>query len=503
MTDTQPARRTIAGRYELGERLGRGGMGAVWRARDTILDREVAVKEILVPEEREQAKARVRREARSAARLSDAEGVVTVYDVLDVDDVPWVVMQLVRGRTLADLIRDQGALPEDQVRMIGRTLARALSSAHANGVVHRDVKPANVMLADDGQVLLTDFGIATVEGETSVTRTGSIVGSPEYMAPERLDEHRETTPASDLWSLGATLYAAAEGRTPFRRDTLPATLAAVVSAPVPEPRRARGLNSIFLGLLVRDPSQRLTAQQVARMLGASAPGSVGWATGRDESGDPTTPSADPANTPTRPVSRLRRIGRRRRVIAMAGAATIVVAVVGLLGWRLLVWPADVSVYAEHSTGDYSIRYPADWVVEENDGQVTFAPEGESSEIRLRLAAYAQDFGDRNDEFSAYSELRREMGPWSEYDSYTQALADPQEFGEWDVDVAVVEESVVYTDEAIADHDSDDPRRAGVHMRFVDGDSALSVSVVGSASELARYDAVLGEVLGSVEPNLGD
>ncbi|MCQ0019514.1 serine/threonine-protein kinase [Actinomadura madurae] len=210
---------TIAGRYELVEVLGRGGMGAVWRALDRTLDREVAIKEMSPPqglddEQVERVHARTFREARSAARL-DHPRIVTVYDVVEEDGRPWIVMQLVRAEGLDKAIAREGRLPPDRVASIGLDLLDALGAAHSAGVVHRDVKPGNVLLPD-GRAVLTDFGIATVAGDETLTQAGAIVGSPAYLAPEQA-RYQKATPASDLWSLGGTLYAAVEGRPPYQR----------------------------------------------------------------------------------------------------------------------------------------------------------------------------------------------------------------------------------------------------------------------------------------------
>ncbi|WP_241682832.1 serine/threonine-protein kinase [Actinomadura sp. J1-007] len=205
--------RVVGGRYRLVERIGRGGMGTVWTAVDETLRRDVAVKEVLLPEglsaeERRVAGERARREARAAA-LIDHPGVVTVHDVVVEDGRPWIVMELIEGRSLGALIRENGPSHPKWVATVGLRLLDALEAAHARGVLHRDVKPGNVLLAD-GLVYLTDFGIASIEADTSLTRTGALVGSPGYMAPERLREE-PAGPGSDLWSLGATLYTAAEG----------------------------------------------------------------------------------------------------------------------------------------------------------------------------------------------------------------------------------------------------------------------------------------------------
>ncbi|BFO19697.1 hypothetical protein SHKM778_60850 [Streptomyces sp. KM77-8] len=200
--------RLVAGRYRLRSVLGTGGMGTVWRASDEVLHRDVAVKEVrasidLPAERSRQLHVRLEREAWAAARVN-ARGVVTVHDVVNFDDRPWIVMELVRGRSLADVISAEGALAPKAVARIGTEVLAALRAAHGAGVLHRDVKPANVLLADEGRVVLTDFGIATVEGDTALTMTGEIVGSPEYLAPERALGRTPGT-ASDLWSLGALL----------------------------------------------------------------------------------------------------------------------------------------------------------------------------------------------------------------------------------------------------------------------------------------------------------
>ncbi|MFG2903546.1 serine/threonine-protein kinase [Kitasatospora sp. NPDC048286] len=263
------AERLLAGRYELGERLGRGGMGTVWRAWDRMLDREVAVKELTVnhlPEEDLQIlHTRMKREASAAARIKHP-GVITVHDVLEQDGRPWIVMELVDGRSLADVISQDGTLQPRAAAEVGSQVLAALHRGHQLGVLHRDVKPANVLLErGTGRVVLLDFGIAKYEGSTELTRPGDLVGSPDYLAPERAQGERPG-PASDLWGLGATLYAAVEGQSPFRRDSPITTLAAVVDEPLPESRRAGPLGPVLAALMAKDPAERPTADEVARML---------------------------------------------------------------------------------------------------------------------------------------------------------------------------------------------------------------------------------------------
>ncbi|WP_282084790.1 serine/threonine-protein kinase [Streptomyces tendae] len=267
------AGRLIAGRYRLIARLGHGGMGTVWRAEDETVGREVAVKEPRVPDhlpERERANAfeRMRREARAAARL-DHPAVVDVHDVAVVDEQPWIVMELVRGRSLGDALQE-GTLGAREAARIGLEVLGALEAAHAAGVLHRDVKPDNVMLGRHDRVVLTDFGIAQIEGETSLTDTGGFVGSPEYIAPERVLGQRPG-PASDLWSLGVVLYAATEGVSPFRRSNTPATLQSVLNAAPAPPASAQGpLAEAITGLLDKDPARRPDAARVRALLDAEA-----------------------------------------------------------------------------------------------------------------------------------------------------------------------------------------------------------------------------------------
>ncbi|MEU4065743.1 serine/threonine-protein kinase [Streptomyces wedmorensis] len=266
--------RLLDGRYRLGERLGRGGMGTVWRAHDTVLDRDVAVKELnlagLPDEEFAVLRSRMEQEARAAARIRHP-GVVTVYDVLEQDGRPWIVMELIDGRSLADVVASDGPLPSRDVARIGAQVLSALERAHGAGVVHRDVKPANVLLEHGGRAVLTDFGIAALEGTTRFTRAGDVAGSPDYLAPEQITV-RAPGPASDLWSLGATLYTAVEGRPPFGRPTAAGTLQAVVGEALPKPRRAGPLGPVIEALLQKDPQARPTAEQARRLLAAVASG---------------------------------------------------------------------------------------------------------------------------------------------------------------------------------------------------------------------------------------
>lgn len=259
----------LAGRYRLGESIGRGGMGKVWRAHDEVLHRVVAVKELtagrfVAEADRLVLHARTQKEARAAARITHP-GVVTVHDVLEHDDRPWIVMQYVDGPSLADAAKESGTIEPREAARIGLHVLGALRAAHAAGVLHRDVKPGNVLLARDGRVLITDFGIAAIEGDSSITRTGELVGSIDYLAPERV-QGGDPGPASDLWSLGATLYAAVEGASPFRRGSPISTMQAVVTEEPPYPEKAGPLAPVIVALLRKDPAQRPQADEAERML---------------------------------------------------------------------------------------------------------------------------------------------------------------------------------------------------------------------------------------------
>ncbi|MEV6394135.1 serine/threonine-protein kinase [Streptomyces sp. NPDC051907] len=261
--------RLIGGRYRLMDRLGHGGMGTVWRARDEVVDRDVAVKEPRVPEhlsdrDRERVYLRMQREARAAARI-EHPSVVTMHDVVVEDAKPWIVMELVQGQSLAGRLQD-GTLDVREAARIGLAVLGALTAAHEAGVLHRDVKPDNVLLGRGERVVLTDFGIAQVEGEQGLTETGGFVGSPEFIAPERV-LGQAPGPESDLWSLGVVLYAAVEGMSPYRRSNVPATLQAVLSAEPQMPARGLGaFGTLVMRLLRKDPAMRPDATEVRQTL---------------------------------------------------------------------------------------------------------------------------------------------------------------------------------------------------------------------------------------------
>ncbi|MEU9150784.1 serine/threonine-protein kinase [Streptomyces sp. NPDC048417] len=262
--------RLIAGRYRLETRLGRGGMGVVWRATDQLLGRQVAVKELTVDDSLPDDDARLRRdrtlrEAQAVAQLHHPH-IIVVHDVVEEGERPYIVMELIDGGSLADRISRSGPVDVGEAARIGIALLSALRTAHTAGVLHRDIKPANVLVeAATGRVVLTDFGIAQVAGATTLTETGSFVGSPEYTAPERMSGSR-SGPASDLWSLGALLCAALSGESPFRRDSLGGILHAVVSDEIRPPAQAEPLLPVVRGLLERDPERRLGAAEAERML---------------------------------------------------------------------------------------------------------------------------------------------------------------------------------------------------------------------------------------------
>jgi hypothetical protein len=315
--------RVIGDRYVVLTELGRGGMGVVWRAEDRVIGRQVAVKELHLPaglggQERRLFRERLLREARTAGRLNHP-GIVTVYDVLTDGGVDHIVMELIEASTLADVVAASGPLDEHAATAVARQLLDALGAAHENGVVHRDVKPSNVMLGARGRVTLTDFGIAQSADDPRLTTTGSLIGSPGYLAPERLEGHA-ATPASDLWSLGATLYHAVQGTSPFARDTTAATIWAVLHGDVPTPRTRGPLGAVIGGMLQRDPRARLGGPQAAALLsGPTAP----------------PPGADTATTPvnrhsdTAAVTRLAAAPpQRRRWWPWLAVAALLLGVVG-------------------------------------------------------------------------------------------------------------------------------------------------------------------------------
>ncbi len=267
---TNPSPRLVAGRYRLSAVLGRGTMGTVWSAHDEVLGRPVAVKEVLLPPgipeaEADAVRERTMREARTIAALSHPN-VVTLYDVAREGAAPFVVMELVASRSLAELLA-QGALPPQQVIAVGAAVAAALQAAHAAGITHRDVKPGNVLMAHDGRIKLTDFGIARNPADQTLTATGLMLGSPAYIAPE-IASGGPVSPAADLWGLGATLFSAVEGRPPYDAGTAMATVASVVQDEVPKPSCSGPLAEVISGLMSKEPAHRMPLSQVRQLLGA-------------------------------------------------------------------------------------------------------------------------------------------------------------------------------------------------------------------------------------------
>ena len=288
MTQNRLAHQIVADRYELLESVGRGGFGVVWRACDTLLQRHVAVKEIHIPgflneEDRAGLREKVLKEARAAARL-DHPGAVTVFDVIDDDGHPVIVMELVDAPNLSELVAEKGPVEPAEAARIGLEVLEVLSAAHARGIVHRDVKPGNVMVSDSGRVRLGDFGVAAILDDPTVTNSGAITGSPAYMAPEQAT-NKGALPESDLWSLGATMYFAVEGRPPYDKGAPLPTLTSIVQDPPRPPERAGALGPVLDALLVKDPAARLTAGQLRDRLARVATADPPVAAAATRSGD--------------------------------------------------------------------------------------------------------------------------------------------------------------------------------------------------------------------------
>ena len=348
--------RLVGGRYRLDARLGSGARGEVWAGTDELLRRPVAVKEVRMPpgvpeEEAAELRERALREARAIAVVSHPN-VVTLHDVVREGGEPFVVMELLPGRGLAERVAERGPLPEDQLAAVADAVAAALQAAHRTGVVHRDVKPGNVLVGGSGQIKLGDFGISRNAAEPSMTRSGVVLGTPAFVAPE-IASGEEVTAAADLWGLGATLFAASEGHPPYGVDDDPvATVTAVVRGPVPEPRRDSAISEVVRGLMVKDPRQRMPLAEVRRRVTplfagtrpfeeAEEPGRARPAPQPPPAAAPPEPgpaplASDPGPLPFAPKEPPR---RRWPVLALAAAAAVVFATAGTGGFaagRLLV-----------------------------------------------------------------------------------------------------------------------------------------------------------------------
>ncbi|MEW1721157.1 serine/threonine-protein kinase [Streptomyces sp. NPDC093109] len=448
----------LAGRYRLGESIGSGGMGRVWRAHDEVLHRVVAIKELTAGRYASEADRavlhqRTQNEARAAARITHP-AVVTVHDVLEHDGRPWIVMQYVDGPSLADVARDSGPVDYREAARIGLAVLGALRAAHTAGVLHRDVKPGNVLLARDGSVLLTDFGIAAIEGDATITRTGEIVGSIDYLAPERI-RGADPGPASDLWSLGATLHTALCGSSPFRRESALATMQAVVTDEPEKPWSAGPLAPVIAALLRKDPDARPGTAECERMLrevvegrspagpepydttrpvrydGArtatvsatalSAAGAVVGAGGSGtarSAGSASGPEPAPGGSGTAPSvapSAARPAGRRRGRLRAAAVAVVVAAVLGGGGGFVALKyldgsggpstgsggtaapddatnPDDADAWTQVEAPEgFSLKVPKGWERKTDSEQIDFTPDNGVHLIRIGISA--PDFED--------------------------------------------------------------------------------------------------------------
>ncbi|MEV0419350.1 WD40 repeat domain-containing serine/threonine protein kinase [Streptosporangium canum] len=347
---TESGGELIGGRYRLFEPVGIGGMGRVWRGRDELLDREVAIKEILFPRgmdtaQRELFGRRAIREARSAARLNHP-GIITVYDVIPHDEAPVIVMEFVRGLSLQQQITQQERLAPAQVARIGAMMLEALGEAHAAGVVHRDLKPANVLLTGN-RVVITDFGIASLAGDVTLTASGVLIGTPAFMAPEQANGG-PVTPACDLWSLGATLYAAVEGRPPYAGTNLMAILAALLSQEPAPPVHAGPLAPVLTGLLRKNPAERFSAEQAGRALTAIA------------HQPPPDPHLNPPLAPSPPPPAAGQRLPRRRVLLLAGlSALTAIGVPVTIALTHTTDPTPSATFTGHTGRVYSVAFSPD------------------------------------------------------------------------------------------------------------------------------------------------
>jgi len=452
--DVTPA---IADRYRLRSEIGSGGMGTVWAAEDTLLRRDVAVKEIALPrtvaaDERESIRKRVLREARAAAALNHANAV-TVFDVVEEDGKAFIVMECIAGRTLEELVTAEGPLSDDRLIQIADDVLSALEVAHRAGIVHRDVKPANVMITHDGRTKLADFGIASVKDDPKITASGLILGSPSYMAPEQAT-HGRSGPEADLWGLGATLYFALEGVPPFTGQGPIPTLTAVVGDEPRPMQRQSAIGHVIEALLAKDPGERPGPQKVREMMAAAPGRAPGTPTAALEEPRTTTLREPPAattpatNVATEPASPT--IGRDRKPwLWLAGlAAAILVGVLAAMlfsdrdqtdladeprakqkneggagedetteeapadtaaGTDTAAVPEGWTTYEDPSLG-YEVAHPAEWSVEGEGSQNTYFRDDETG-------TYLQ---------IAWQQPPNELGPEGAWEAQSDSFAQRKE-----------------------------------------------------------------------------
>ncbi|RLU90484.1 serine/threonine protein kinase [Streptomyces griseocarneus] len=470
------AGRLIGGRYRLLSRLGVGGMGTVWRARDEVVDRNVAVKEPRVPDhvpeqQRQNVHQRMQREARAAARI-DHPSVVTVHDVVVEDGSPWIVMELVRGRSLGDVLAE-GTLDRREAARIGLAVLDALRAAHAAGVLHRDVKPDNVLLAPDGRVVLTDFGIAQIEGEQRLTESGAFVGSPEYIAPERL-LGRRPGPESDLWSLGVVLYTAVEGVSPFRRSHAPGTFQAILTAEPQPPAHGTGpLGALVVRLLHKDPAARPAAEEIREVLESVARPVPQQPTQVRTTLPGVPPTATGGGKWVPPVLQ----GSRKARWGLAGGLLAAAAAVGLVLINPFAsratMPQGWTVRDEREVVEASLAVPGDYqrTVEEDKGDVVFRdPSGVFTVYLGRTSEQPRsDTGKPPRIGSAKDEAKKLM---ARYRSGPDALAEAEPTLEDGAGQDVAEVTTVYRAPGSGE---DDPKRCRRSHIIVDGDSDTKVA----------------------------
>jgi eukaryotic-like serine/threonine-protein kinase len=468
------AQETIAGRYRVLREVGRGGMGSVWLCRDERLGRQVAVKQVGHVTGEAPDLARAMREARSSAPLNHPH-VVAIYDAIDEGDQIWLVMEYVEGRTLAQIIAEDGSVPAERAAEIGAQVADGLAAAHARGTVHRDIKPSNILIGPDGRAKISDFGISRTAGEDTLTQTGMLSGTPSYLSPE-IARGEDPSPASDAWALGATLFAAVEGRPPYASLPNPlATLANIAGQPPPRPERAGVLTEPISRMMDPDPQSRWAVADAAHALrriharhrtdrtreetAAFGPGvgAVAAATATQPHPAPTAePTPEPTPTPTEqppvpsPPAQTpapapdQRPRRRRAVLLVLGIVAVLVILAGLGTYLLSDDPTTTAGDTTEPSGDAGQTGSAP--EETNPGNAqgeAAAPSGSASREAFVEDYYAALPDDTETGWSQLSPgFQREVGSYQEYDGFwstidSVAVEDTQAAGPGAVDATLV------------------------------------------------------------------